>query len=251
MGTHRVFYLLAAGISGLHFACRQAKLNFLCLIAVCFGAARILRGPSGTCVVLAWSGDRARCSHTQGCGHVPHHRASSRPSPLHPHPRVLGRSPRTHCFPSFVSFSLCQYLPCFGHHGNRWNTIPIFARCLCHPAQHTHCLVLFCVCFMLPSLKSDALGRGLRTGSGADQPLRQLSGVSPLCVYARVCACVSLSALGRCANKSSLCQNRQGRKKKENSQIGLQGSSALERDILVFFLWNFLAYAFPDFCQHN
>ena len=49
MGT-----LLAPGTSYLHFACHQAKLNFLCLIAVYFGAAWILMGFRGP--ELCWCG---------------------------------------------------------------------------------------------------------------------------------------------------------------------------------------------------
>lgn len=99
----------------------------------------------------------------------------------------------------------------------------------------------FCVCLMFPSLKSDASGQGHSTRSVwfGTLPLRQSSGTSSLCVCVRVRSRVSLSALERCANKFSLCQNSGwgGEAVKGGIlQILLQGSSALQRYILVFFL---------------
>lgn len=171
---------------------------------------------------------------------------------LHPHQRLLihtfRHSPRTHCLPSFMSFPFCQYPPCFGNHGNRWTTIPIFARCLCHPAQHAYCRVLFLCLFNVP--KPEVRCIWTRT------PHMAWFGTCPsdsfraclLCVFVYVCVRLFLSALEHCANKFSLCRNGQEKKKFTNL---VTGKFCFRERYVGLFLGIYVAYTFQDFCQHN
>lgn len=109
----------------------------------------------------------------------------------------------------------------------------------------------FCVCLTFPSLKSNASGQGrcARSVWLGTPPLRQSSGTSSLCICVRVCARVSLSALQRCTNKFSLCQNSQGGKRIFYKPCYREFCFA----VIYFglFLGLYVAYTFQDFCQHN
>lgn len=94
----------------------------------------------------------------------------------------------------------------------------------------------FCVCLMFPSPNSEASGQGHRTWSGSEHPLSDSFQACLLCVS--VCVCVCPCLLWNIVQISSACVRIAGVRGGGGGilQILLQGSSALQRYILVFFL---------------
>lgn len=230
----------------LWFCQRPSKSKLPHLIAVFFGSAWVSLGLSEMCFMLVWSGDGALWApNTKRYWNVLFHRFSflgSAPSTL------TSSSKHTHSdsllglivFPVFFrSLSASIHPVLVAMATGEIQSQYLLAASVTQPSTRIagSC---FCVCLMFPSLKLDASGQGRGTRSiwFGTPPLRQSSGTSSLCVCVRARALVSLSALERRANKFSLCQNSLGGQGggEEILQILLQGSSALQRYILVVFL---------------